>query len=113
MPKTSDSRPPISGPLLTSRGRSFLNRMVKPNSSTKRSKRSRAVPKADLETRKRILDAAHSVFLRKGTASGAGERHRRCISHRLRLSAGARWTDVPCRPGGIGSGLTAGAGVRA
>jgi TetR/AcrR family transcriptional regulator len=41
--------------------------MVKPNSSTKRSKTS---PKADLETRERILDAAHTIFVRKGTASG-------------------------------------------
>jgi AcrR family transcriptional regulator len=43
--------------------------MVKPNSSTRRSKRSPAAPKADQETRERILDAAHTVFLRKGTAS--------------------------------------------
>ena len=42
--------------------------MVKPYSSTKRSKPSVAAPKADLETRERILDAAHTVFLRKGTA---------------------------------------------
>jgi len=40
--------------------------MVKPNSSTKRSKPSRSEP--DLETRERILDAAHTVFTRKGTA---------------------------------------------
>jgi TetR/AcrR family transcriptional regulator len=43
--------------------------MVKPNSSTRRSKASRAEPRADQETRERILDAAHTVFLRKGTAS--------------------------------------------
>ena len=49
--------------------------MVKPYSSTKRSKPSQrptpshAAPKPDLETRERILDAAHAVFLRKGTAS--------------------------------------------
>ena len=48
--------------------------MVKPNSSTKRL-RSRttprprpADPRADQETRDRILVAAHAVFLRKGTA---------------------------------------------
>jgi TetR/AcrR family transcriptional regulator len=39
--------------------------MVKPNSSTIRSKKT---PKPDLETRERILDAAHAVFTRKGTA---------------------------------------------
>ncbi len=38
--------------------------MVKPNSSTVRSR----TPTADLETREKILDAAHQVFLRKGTA---------------------------------------------
>ena len=43
--------------------------MVKPNSSTKRSKPSHAAPKPDLETRERILDAAHTIFVRKGTAS--------------------------------------------
>ena len=43
--------------------------MVKPGSSTKRSKVSHAAPRPDLETRSRILDAAHTVFLRKGTAS--------------------------------------------
>jgi TetR/AcrR family transcriptional regulator len=47
--------------------------MVKPNSSTRRSKRNRASgsapPKADLETRERILDAAHTIFVRKGTAA--------------------------------------------
>jgi AcrR family transcriptional regulator len=47
--------------------------MVKPNSSTRRSKPRRARspqprPAADQETRERILDAAHAVFLRKGTA---------------------------------------------
>jgi AcrR family transcriptional regulator len=43
--------------------------MVKPNSSTRRSKAAAAAPKPDQETRERILDAAHTVFLRKGTAS--------------------------------------------
>jgi TetR/AcrR family transcriptional regulator len=43
--------------------------MVKPNSSTKRSKPSHPTPKADQETRERILDAAHTVFLRRGTAN--------------------------------------------
>ena len=43
--------------------------MVKPNSSTRRSKPASAGPRADQETRERILDAAHTVFLRKGTAS--------------------------------------------
>ncbi len=43
--------------------------MVKPNSSTRRSKVPHPQPPADLETRERILDAAHTVFLRKGTAS--------------------------------------------
>jgi AcrR family transcriptional regulator len=38
--------------------------MVKPTSSTVRSKST-----AEQETRERILDAAHTVFLRKGTAS--------------------------------------------
>jgi len=41
--------------------------MVKPNSSTVRLRK--APPKPDLETRERILDAAHTVFTRKGTAS--------------------------------------------
>ena len=40
--------------------------MVKPNSSTKRLKS--ALP-ADPETRDRILDAAHAIFTRKGTAN--------------------------------------------
>ena len=40
--------------------------MVKPRSSTKRSKVTR--PTTDLATRERILDAAHTVFVRKGTA---------------------------------------------
>jgi AcrR family transcriptional regulator len=44
--------------------------MVKPNSSTKRSRRSGPTPRADLETREKILDAADRVFIRKGTASG-------------------------------------------
>ncbi len=43
--------------------------MVKPSSSTKRSKTSRGDPRADQETRDRILDAAHTVFVRKGTAN--------------------------------------------
>ena len=44
--------------------------MVKPSSSTARLKQVRvaAPPPADQETRERILDAAHAVFLRKGTA---------------------------------------------
>jgi TetR/AcrR family transcriptional regulator len=49
--------------------------MVKPNSSTRRSRTARgtrrraaAAPPSDQETRDRILDAAHAVFLRKGTA---------------------------------------------
>ena len=42
--------------------------MVKPNSSTGRSK-VEPDPTADRETRDRILDAAHAIFLRKGTAS--------------------------------------------
>jgi TetR/AcrR family transcriptional regulator len=42
--------------------------MVKPNSSTKRSTPPAPDP-ADQETRERILNAAHTVFLRKGTAS--------------------------------------------
>jgi TetR/AcrR family transcriptional regulator len=41
--------------------------MVKPNSSTKRSGAEVAAT-ADLETRERILQAAHTVFIRKGTA---------------------------------------------
>ncbi len=43
--------------------------MVKPNSSTRRSGSRRLKAGADQETRDRILDAAHTVFLRKGTAS--------------------------------------------
>src|SRR5215207_66020 len=42
--------------------------MVKPVGSTSRLKRS-AAPTPDRETRERILDAAHAVFLRKGTAN--------------------------------------------
>lgn len=49
--------------------------MVKPNSSTTRSKSAGGSardgapdPRAEQETRERILDAAHAVFLRKGTA---------------------------------------------
>ena len=43
--------------------------MVKPRSSTRRSKPPRAAPPADQDTRERILDTAHTVFVRKGTAS--------------------------------------------
>ena len=42
--------------------------MVKPNSSTGRSKIEPDTPVAELETRERILQAAHSVFTHKGTA---------------------------------------------
>jgi len=42
--------------------------MVKPNSSTKRSSQRGEDAPVDQETRDRILDAAHTVFLRKGTA---------------------------------------------
>jgi TetR/AcrR family transcriptional regulator len=42
--------------------------MVKPSSSTKRSKPLRSGAPADQETRDRILDAAEVVFTRKGTA---------------------------------------------
>jgi AcrR family transcriptional regulator len=41
--------------------------MVKPNSSTKRLKPALPEP-LERETRERILDAAHAVFLKKGTA---------------------------------------------
>jgi AcrR family transcriptional regulator len=41
--------------------------MVKPNSSTVRLTKPAADP--DIETRERILDAAHTVFLKKGTAN--------------------------------------------
>ncbi|MGH7629910.1 MAG: TetR/AcrR family transcriptional regulator [Gemmatimonadales bacterium] len=44
--------------------------MIKPHGSTARSNLPPAGPAADLETRERILDAAHAVFLRKGTANG-------------------------------------------
>ena len=44
--------------------------MVKPYSSTKRSKTSVPAVRADQETRERILDAADRIFTRKGTASG-------------------------------------------
>jgi AcrR family transcriptional regulator len=43
--------------------------MVKPSSSTVRSKRPAPALAPDPETRERILDAAHAVFLRKGTAN--------------------------------------------
>jgi TetR/AcrR family transcriptional regulator len=43
--------------------------MVKPNSSTVRSKQPAPALAPDPETRERILDAAHAVFLRKGTAN--------------------------------------------
>jgi len=42
--------------------------MVKPNSSTRRSTLRAPAPRADLETRERILDGADRVFTRKGTA---------------------------------------------
>jgi len=44
--------------------------MVKPKSSTRRSKAAGAEPRSEQETRNRILDAADRVFTRKGTASG-------------------------------------------
>lgn len=44
--------------------------MVKPNSSTRRSKRIVPRPRSEQETRDRILGAADRVFTRKGTASG-------------------------------------------
>jgi TetR/AcrR family transcriptional regulator len=49
---------------------SHINHMVKPPSSTARSNKLGVSPAspADQETRERILDAAHAVFLRKGTA---------------------------------------------
>jgi TetR/AcrR family transcriptional regulator len=43
--------------------------MVKPTSSTVRSKQPAPALAPDPETRERILDAAHAVFLRKGTAN--------------------------------------------
>jgi TetR/AcrR family transcriptional regulator len=43
--------------------------MVKPSSSTVRSKQPAPALAPDPETRERILDAAHAVFLRKGTAN--------------------------------------------
>ena len=43
--------------------------MVKPSSSTTRSKLPPAGPDDDQESRERILNAAHAVFLRKGTAN--------------------------------------------
>ncbi|MGH2670629.1 MAG: TetR/AcrR family transcriptional regulator, partial [bacterium] len=46
-----------------------FNRMVKPGSSTKRSKSPPPGLVDDQETRERILNAAHAVFLRKGTAN--------------------------------------------
>jgi TetR/AcrR family transcriptional regulator len=45
-----------------------INRMVKPHSSTTRSKQLPTPSDEDRETRTRILDAAHTTFLRKGTA---------------------------------------------
>jgi TetR/AcrR family transcriptional regulator len=44
--------------------------MVKPVGSTKRLRPASRAPRSDQETRERILDAAHRVFLRKGTAKG-------------------------------------------
>jgi AcrR family transcriptional regulator len=43
--------------------------MVKPNSSTRRSKVAPGARPEDLATREKILAAAHRVFLRKGTAA--------------------------------------------
>ncbi len=43
--------------------------MVKPYSSTKRSRQPPPEPPEDQQTREKILDAAHAVFLRKGTAN--------------------------------------------
>jgi TetR/AcrR family transcriptional regulator len=43
--------------------------MVKPHSSTKRLKTAEPTTPVDRETRERILDAAHTVFIRKGTAN--------------------------------------------
>ncbi|HEX2451710.1 MAG TPA: TetR/AcrR family transcriptional regulator [Gemmatimonadales bacterium] len=43
--------------------------MVKSHSSTKKLKKPAPSRAPDLQTRERILDAAHSVFLRKGTAN--------------------------------------------
>jgi AcrR family transcriptional regulator len=43
--------------------------MIKPHGSTTRSKRPDADSSRDRESRERILDAAHAVFLRKGTAN--------------------------------------------
>ena len=43
--------------------------MVKPRSSTKRLKKPPDSAESDRETRERILDAAHAVFLQKGTAN--------------------------------------------
>jgi TetR/AcrR family transcriptional regulator len=48
-----------------------INHMVKPHGSTRRLKSPPAdSAQADRETRERILDAAHAVFVRKGTAAG-------------------------------------------
>ena len=44
--------------------------MVKPDSSTNRLIASAESPRADQDTRDRILNAAERVFIRKGTASG-------------------------------------------
>jgi TetR/AcrR family transcriptional regulator len=44
--------------------------MVKPKGSTVRSITAAPAPRPDQETRDRILDAAHRIFTRKGTASG-------------------------------------------
>jgi TetR/AcrR family transcriptional regulator len=45
-----------------------INRMIKPRGLTKRSKTPEPTPE-DRATRERILDAAHAVFIRKGTAN--------------------------------------------
>jgi TetR/AcrR family transcriptional regulator len=58
------------GGLDSSRGRFDINRVIKPHGSTTKSKRSPVeAAERDRETRERILDAAHAVFLRKGTAN--------------------------------------------
>ena len=46
----------------------------------------------------------------RGRHRRAGERHRRRLSHRIRLSPASRRADVLCRPGGIGSGVAAACG---
>jgi TetR/AcrR family transcriptional regulator len=49
---------------------SNINRMIKPSGSTKQLKKQpKPSPEDERATRERILDAAHAVFLRKGTAN--------------------------------------------